>query len=270
MNDLLLDMPKDSILSYADDTVIIADDNTWTEAQDRMNELLDKVSKWLAFNKLSLNISKTKFLTFGNYCDSVPVDINIVIQNKRIERAENYKYLGILFDCNMKWDKYIEYLVNKTKYLIFIFAKLRKFMDINTLMKIYYAFFHSLISYGIIAWGGVYKTTVHLLQNIQIKILKVINKYHFSLENPLNIKQIFTLESLKFHYDKFKKMYITSESKTRNKNLLLPKMNKAISDKNSYIVAIKAFNNLPNNLKYMIGKKNYIKNKLKEWVKRNI
>ena len=111
-------------------------------------------------------------------------------------------------------------------------------MDINTVMKIYYAFFHS-ISYGIIAWGGVYKTTLTLLQNIQTKILKVINKNHFSLENPLNIKQIFALESIMFHYDKLKQMHLMSESLTKNKNLLLPKMNKAISDKNSYTVAIK-------------------------------
>ena len=80
-------------------------------------------------------------------------------------------------------------------------------MDINTLMKIYYAFFHSIISYGIIAWGGVYKTTLTLLQNIQTKILEVINKNHFSLENPLNIKQIFALESTMFHYDNLKQMY---------------------------------------------------------------
>ena len=50
-----------------------------------------------------------------------------------------YKYLGIIFDYNMKWYNDIEHIINKTKYLIFIFAKLRKYMDINTLTKIYYA-----------------------------------------------------------------------------------------------------------------------------------
>lgn len=154
MNDLLLDMPKDSILSYADDTIIIVDDNTWTQAQDKMNLLLNKVANWLAFNKLSLNISKTKYITFGNYCDSVPLNMNVEIQNQKIIRTENYKYLGIYFDYNMKWNVHIEQIMNRTKYLIFIFAKLRKYMDNSTLMKIYYAIFHSILSYGIIAWGG--------------------------------------------------------------------------------------------------------------------
>ena len=95
--------------------------------------------------------------------------------------------MGIIFDYNMKWYNHIEHIINKTKYLIFIFAKLRKYMDINTLIK-YTTHSSSIISYGSIAWGGVYKTTLTLLQNIQTKILKIINKNHFSLENPLNIK----------------------------------------------------------------------------------
>ena len=73
MNDLLLKMPKGSILSYADDTVIITDDNTWYHAQDRMNDLLKKVAKCLAFNKLI--ITKTRYMKFGCYCESVPREI---------------------------------------------------------------------------------------------------------------------------------------------------------------------------------------------------
>lgn len=154
MNDLLLNMLKNSILSYADDTVIIADDDTWSLAQDKMNDYLDKVANWLAFNKLSLNIKKTVFITFGSYCDSVPLEINIEIQNQKIKRVESHKYLGIYFDYNMKWHNHIEYLTNKTKYLIYVFAKIKKTMNTDTLLKIYYAFFNSIVSYGIIVWGG--------------------------------------------------------------------------------------------------------------------
>ena len=73
-----------------------------------------------------------------------------------------------------------------------------------------------------------------------------------------------------FHYDKLKQMYLMSESITRNENLLLPKMNKAISDKNNYTVAIKVYNTLPNNLKCLTDNKNSKKAKLKEWVKNKV
>ena len=63
VNELLVDMPKGSILSYADDTVIISSDNTWSMAQEKMNQHLYTVAVWLALNKLSLNIQKTKYVT---------------------------------------------------------------------------------------------------------------------------------------------------------------------------------------------------------------
>lgn len=141
-------------------------------------------------------------------------------------------------------------------------------MDTNTLMKIYYAFMHSIISYGIIAWGGAYKNTVNILQNIQTKILKIINKNRFETNNPLNIKQTFVLESLVYHYDKLKNTYLTRESKTRNKNIILPRMNKTISDKNSYIMAIKTYNSLPTELK-SLNNKSITKRKIKKWIQNN-
>ena len=72
---------------------------------------------------------------------------------------------------------------------------------------------------------------------IQTKLLKIINKNRSSADNPLHIKQIFTLESVMYHYDKLKNTYLLSESKTRNKSIILPKMEKAISDKRCYVEA---------------------------------
>lgn len=267
VNDLLLDMQQESILSYADDTVIISDDDTWSAAQDKMNKLVEKVANWLALNKLSLNTNKTVFMTFGNYCDSVPSEINIEIHGQKIQRVESQKYLGIIFDYNMKWNKHIEYIIHKTKYLIFIFAKIKKIMDIQTLMMIYYAIFHSIISYGITAWGGAYKNNLDLIQKIQTKILKIINKNLFPGKNyPPNIYQMFKIESVTYYYKELKEKYLQSTSKTRNKNLLLPNMRKTVSDKNSYIVALKTFNVLPNELKCMNLSKSNIKNKIKNFI----
>lgn len=267
VNDLLLDMQKDSILSYADDTVIISADDSWSQAQDKITLYLNKVANWLAFNKLSLNTEKTVFMTFGNYCNSVPSEINIKIDNQNLERVESHKYLGIIIDYKLKWDKHIEYMVNKTKYMIYIFAKLKKIMDKKTLMQIYYAFFNSIMNYGIIAWGGAYNNNLNLIQNIQRKLLKIINKNQFPERNSqINIRQLFILESLLFHYEKFKYRYVQSISKTRNKNILLPKMGKAVSDKNSYIVAMKTYNTLPNELKCLSLSKICIKNKLKNFI----
>ena len=70
----------------------------------------------------------------------------------------------------------------------------------------YYAFFHSYINYGIIAWGGIYKDNMTRLQNIQTRILKIIDKNCFVENTPLNIRQVFTLEALMYHYEDLKEI----------------------------------------------------------------
>ena len=116
VNDLLTEMSKDSVLSYADDTLILSTDNSWTAAQDKMKTYLKKVADWLALNRLSLNIEKTVYITFGNYVDSVPRTLNIIIDNQSI-KSTSYKYLRIRLDFNMDWDIHIDYIINKIKYL---------------------------------------------------------------------------------------------------------------------------------------------------------
>lgn len=123
VNDLLESLPDDAILSFADDTAVITSDCGWYTAFKNMNKLLEKVANWLIDNKLSLNIEETVYITFGSYYNSVPDHVAIRIYDKKLERVQSYKYLGIIIDFNMKWSYHIRYIVNKTKYLIFLFYK---------------------------------------------------------------------------------------------------------------------------------------------------
>ena len=87
-------------------------------------------------------------------------------------------------------------------------------MDTKTLMIIYYDFFHNLINYGVIAWGGAYDNNMKLIQSTQKKILKIINKNKFSQINPpLEIRNLFQLESISFHYASLRTKYITAQAR---------------------------------------------------------
>lgn len=270
INDLLTGMSENTVVSYADDTAVIAAADTWAEARDKMNDYLKYINQWLQLNKLSLNVDKSVFITFGSYVTSVPSNIEIKIKDKLLKRVNDVKYLGVYFDQCLRWDKHTDYVASKTKYLIFVFYKLSRIMQVETLMLIYYAFFHSFINYGIIAWGGAYNNYLNSVQNIQNKILKIIRKKCNNIDNyPLNLRQLFAYVSLVYHYPQLKIKVIQSCSITRNKNLLLPKMNKAVSDKNSHIVAIKLFNRLPNELKSLDYSTYIIKRKIKGWLKGN-
>lgn len=194
INDLLKEIPYEAISSYADDTAIIATGKSWSEVQKNMNEYLSRVDVWLELNKLSLNVDKTVYMAFGNYRDSVPMQTNVAIRGKQLTRVDSCKYLGIIFYYNMRWDYHIQHVVKKTKYLVYIFYKISKFMSTEIMRMIYYAFFHSIVSYGILIWGGVYNNNRILLENLQKRILKIVNKNNFIVQdNPFELTAIVCL-----------------------------------------------------------------------------
>ena len=58
-------------------------------------------------------------MNFGSYSNSIPHDLNIQINNISLEQKNKVKYLGIIFDSNLKWDKHVEYILNKTNIYLY-------------------------------------------------------------------------------------------------------------------------------------------------------
>ena len=53
-------------IHFADDTVLVQSDNNLGKLQNLVNHEMTKVMDWLTANKLSLNISKTKYMLITN------------------------------------------------------------------------------------------------------------------------------------------------------------------------------------------------------------
>lgn len=97
--------------------------------------------------------------------------------------------------------------------------------------------------------------------------MKIINNNRFTVKStPLNVMQLFQLEAISHHYENLKELYINSTSRTRNKSIPLPKIRKNISTKNSYVIAIKIYNDLTDDLKIMDSNNSNKKRKLKKFI----
>lgn len=82
--------------------------NCWLGVETKMKNYLHKIVTWLALNKLSINVNKTAFSPFGNYCNSGPKAIQTKIIEKILGRTQKTKYLKRLFDYNMQYLNHIE------------------------------------------------------------------------------------------------------------------------------------------------------------------
>lgn len=259
MNDIF-DMSK-IVIAFADDTVFLSIEDSWSKAEQQMNLSLNNINIWFSLNGLTLNVTKTQYMTFGCYADSVPSSMNIHINNTVLARVESCKYLGIIMDYNMKWDKHVQKVINKLRYYLLIFYKLKHLPNI-ILRTFYFANVYSLLNYGLIVWGGAYPTVLGPLKSLLKKFSKLLNQ-----NDLLNFEQLYVSKCLLYHYDRLKCNFTESTSITRYKQLELPNYKKRLSNKNSTYIATKFFNRLPNDLKSLRGSKKFIKNKIEKHVR---
>jgi hypothetical protein len=80
----------------------------------------------------------------------------------------------VTVDNNLKWIDHIENVTKKIRQLTYIFRNIRDIFDMNLLKVMYYALAQSVISFGIIAWGGMAKTNLHPAVIAQKFLLRVI------------------------------------------------------------------------------------------------
>ena len=71
---------------------------------------MTKVVDWLIANKLSLNISKTKYMLITNKPVSTESFV-INLNRNAIERTVTYKYLGVIIDEKLTWKEHYSCVV---------------------------------------------------------------------------------------------------------------------------------------------------------------
>ena len=89
---------------FADDTNMFFTGKNLQTMTTVINEELTKVQEWLYCNKLSLNVLKTHYMIFKsrNKCMN---DVDIRINNVKIERVYATKFLGVQIDAQLTWKK---------------------------------------------------------------------------------------------------------------------------------------------------------------------
>jgi len=90
-------------------------------------------------------------------------------KDKCIEEVVNLKFLGIQIDNHLKWRNYIDQIHHKLSVACYM---VRQMYHNDNLISIYFAYFHSVASYGIIFWvNSSYSTKIFTLQNKIISIM---------------------------------------------------------------------------------------------------
>ena len=191
---------------YAVDTTLFSTINISAGATHEINNHISKVYDWLAVNKLSLNVKKTKYIVFHAINKNIEGVIpELSINGQIIERVQNFNFLGIFFNAHMFWKTHIDIVANKLIKFSGILNKLKRFLPSYILRTLYFSIVQSRLTYGILAWGFEYQRFVKLQKRfMRIITLSIYNAHTeplFKNLEILTIKNLFDFNCLKFVYN---------------------------------------------------------------------
>jgi hypothetical protein len=179
--------------------------------------------------------------------------------NNKIANVYNTKFLGLTLENTLTWKTRIDTIIPKLSSASFALRVVKPFLSQDSLKMVYYSYFHSIMTDGLIFWGNFhYSNIIFRLQNRIIRIIVGIRdrdscREHFKKIKILPLQSQYILSLLLFIVDNGDYFKVNSEIhniNTKNKvNLHLPITNLSVHQKGMYYSGIKMFNSLPSQIK---------------------
>jgi len=171
------DMPKVSSAAtfylFADDTTITIKAKNTIELQEKIDDLVPKITRWFHANRLSINASKTNYQIYSaNYVNY----INIVLNNCFIGREKCIKYLGVLVDENLKWHSHIKHVSAIISRNLGIMSRASFYLSSCELKLLYNSLILPHLNYCAVIWGSNYKTSIDRILILQKRAVRIIDK----------------------------------------------------------------------------------------------
>ncbi|KAG6439358.1 hypothetical protein O3G_MSEX000706 [Manduca sexta] len=220
---------KFGVVSFADDTSLLFKIKRHELILDDVNNTRSELVHWFSVNNLLLNSEKTKCIKFVTP-NVKKVNANIFINSDEVSLVDTTKFLGIILDCKLQWGPHISVLAKKLSAGGFAVDMIRQLTDIETARLVYFAYFYSLMNYGILLWGGAADiNTIFVLQKRAIRSIYLQSprcslREIFKEANILTVASQFIFANLVYvhkNIENFLKVCDIHSLNTRNKNKLL-------------------------------------------------
>ena len=216
------------------------------------------MKEWFNSNFLLLNFDKTyymQFITKNKFLNK----INIEHDNKMILQTNFVKLLGKTIDNTLPWKQHIDTITPKLNKACYIIRGSKLYLSNDAIKMVYYAFFHSVMSYGLIFGGN--STKGKCVLKLQKRAIRIImgaknndsRREFFKILRilPLSAQYIYSL--LMFVVNNRNLFLDNAELytiKTRNSYNLHPPLSHLTKyQKAVHCASIRIFNHLPTSIK---------------------
>jgi hypothetical protein len=133
---------------------------------------------------------------------------DIIIGDEHIERSTHVKFLSVVIDDQLKWDRHIEIISKRLSSAFYAITKTKHVLNKTHLITLYNALVYPHLLYGITLWGNTYNVYLNKLNVLQTKLRRVManTEYHAHTEplfkSPILLKlsDIYKLQIAKYTF----------------------------------------------------------------------
>ena len=259
INDLPLAVGDGHVTLFADDTSAVVSAGDCVELCRRAGRCVSDIAEWCNVNGLFLNGQKTNFMVFTPV--GVVQDRSLLVMNdsSSLHQLETTTFLGVVIDHHLSWKAHIDKLCARLSSRNYAVLRLRDFVDVGTLKMFYYAMVHSVLAYGVLAWGN--SSNVGRVLLSQKRIVRSMFKLNFrqscrdtfkSQKIP-TVVNIYILQCACYVFKRrndFKRFGDVNQYMTRNSEMLyIPGSRLTQVQDGPEITSLKIYNHLPDHLK---------------------
>ena len=187
INDLPKVLRNTKVTLFADDTALYCSSQSARNLQTMLNQDLDRLAQWLYEHKLTLNVSKSKFMLIGGPRKlNTLEEFTLTIKEKELDRVNSYKYLGVIINENLSWTDHVDYIKTKVSQRLSILQRINHLLPRDTRELFVKAMVLPILDYADVTWGDKSNTTlmnkIQLLQNKAAKLILNMPKHASATE----------------------------------------------------------------------------------------
>lgn len=210
-------LENSTIQLFADDSALSVSSRFAKQITSKLKKDTKKYSTYLKNWKIKTNEEKFQLMFFTRrrtkQLPSGPLNIN----NVDINWCNEAKYLGLILDKTLTFQKHIEYALNKANTAMRIFYSLlnrRSKLNLENKLLIYKVAIRPIFSYGCQIFNGAAKTHIDKLQRFQNKVLRAIFNVTWNpdtMRYSLTTSQLHLqaeLETVKEHFDRLLQSHV--------------------------------------------------------------
>ena len=161
-----------ALLMFADDTNLFMSGRNLDEIELKLNQELKRVTQWFHVNLLSLNVSKTSYIIFGNRSSR---NLKLIMHEAELEQSLETQFLGVIINYKLSWKTHILTVSNKVSKNLGIIAKIRHLLPPDQVRMLYLTLVEPYMSYCCIVWADVDKTLcldrIHKIQKRYCRLI---------------------------------------------------------------------------------------------------